>query len=305
MPTNVTSLQSTRWCFTLNNYTDAEHAAVSDLLSGDSVKYAVVGREGTDRTPHLQGFIVFKSNKRFNAVRSLLPRAHIEPTRAKSVVAAEYCKKELDFDEYGSIGHQGERTDLKELIAWGDQFCVEHGYPATEGDVAQAYPEAVVKFPRLVHLFELRAPTPILRPADSDLHSWQSAVLDEVMEEADDRKIKFFVDYEGGKGKTFLQQMMVSHRPDQVQCLGVCKRDDMAHMVDVRKSVFCINVPRGTMSHLQYPILEMLKDRMICSPKYNSTMKILRQVPHVLVFCNEDPDMDKMSMDRYDIVTLN
>jgi len=75
-------------------------------------------------------------------------------------------------------------------------------------------------------------------------------------------------------------------------------------MVDVRSRIFLVNVPRGQMEYLNYGVLEMLKDRMVLSPKYESSMKILLNCPHVIVFCNEDPDMSKMSADRYVIHEL-
>jgi len=59
------------------------------------------------------------------------------------------------------------------------------------------------------------------------------------------------------------------------------------------------------MQFLIIGLLENLKDRMVLSPKYDSKMKILRKTPHVIVFCNEDPDMDKMSADRYIINALS
>ena len=72
----------------------------------------------------------------------------------------------------------------------------------------------------------------------------------------------------------------------------------MAYAVDPDKRVFFINVPRLGMEFLQYSILEQLKDRMVFSTKYTSEMKVLRTNVHVVVFCNEMPDMDKMSADR-------
>jgi hypothetical protein len=83
------------------------------------------------------------------------------------------------------------------------------------------------------------------------------------------------------------------------------KRDDLAHAIDVSKSVFLFNVPRGSMEFLQYGVLEQLKDRVIFSPKYESTTKVILQKTHVVVFCNEEPDLTKMSADRYVIRNLN
>lgn len=306
MPTPIPNAQSTRWIVVINNPTSVDNDSVAELFTSNRVRYAVVGREvGASGTPHLQCFVIFRSNQRFSAVHNLLPRAHLEPARGTSLQASNYCKKDGDFDEYGELGGQGNRTDLKTIIEWGDKFCVDNGFPPTESDLAKEHPEAIVRYPRLINLFELRAPAPALRPVDSELYDWQTELVDKVSSPADDRSVDFIVDYEGGKGKTFLQQMLVSHRSDQVQILGVGRRDDMAHSVDASKRIFLINVPRGAMQYLQYTILEQLKDRMVYSPKYNSKMKILRHVPHVVVFCNEDPDMTLMSQDRYNIVMLN
>jgi hypothetical protein len=69
--------------------------------------------------------------------------------------------------------------------------------------------------------------------------------------------------------------------------------------VDESKRIFLFNIPRGQMEYLQYSVMEQLKDRMVFSPKYQSSTKLLRFVPHVVVFCNEAPDMEKMTADRY------
>lgn len=44
---------------------------------------------------------------------------------------------------------------------------------------------------------------------------------------------------------------------------------------------------------------------MIFSPKYQSSVKIIAHKVHVVVFCNESPDYDKMTGDRYNIVTID
>lgn len=107
--------QSKRWCFTLNNYSADEYAAVCSIES----TYLVVGKEtGENGTPHLQGFIVFSSNKRLAAVRRLIPRAHWEVARGTSEQAAEYCKKDGDFFENGDCPVNGgarERTRWDEV----------------------------------------------------------------------------------------------------------------------------------------------------------------------------------------------
>jgi len=55
---------------------------------------------------------------------------------------------------------------------------------------------------------------------------------------------------------------------------------------------------------LQYGVLEQLKNRMVFSPKYNSCHKIIRRISHVIVFINEEPDMNALTGDRYKIICL-
>lgn len=100
-----------RWCLTLNNYTCEEY----ETLLKHPCPYKVLGREvGKEGTPHIQGYMEFKTAMRFNAVRKLSMRAHWE-TAHKPEKAAEYCKKEKNFIEEGtpSWKRSGYRTDLE------------------------------------------------------------------------------------------------------------------------------------------------------------------------------------------------
>ena len=90
--------QSRRWCFTLNNYTDAEYLAITEW----GVRYMVIGMEtGETGTPHIQGFVIFNSNKRLTAVKELQHRAHWEIARGSTEQASDYCMKDGCFEEYG------------------------------------------------------------------------------------------------------------------------------------------------------------------------------------------------------------
>jgi len=132
-------LQSTRWCFTLNNFTPDEYANIKKL----ECKYSVIGKEVGDHggTPHLQGFIIFKKKLSLSGVKKLLPRAHLEVAKGTSVQAADYCKKDGDYDEMGEVPSQGKRTDLEaatDLIREGASML----------QVAESCPTTFVKFGR-------------------------------------------------------------------------------------------------------------------------------------------------------------
>lgn len=93
--------QGKNWCFTINNPTD-EDGQLLDALQ-DHVTYMVCGHEkGAEGTPHVQGFCVMKVNARLAKMKKLLPRAHLELARGTAAQAADYCKKDGDFKEYGT-----------------------------------------------------------------------------------------------------------------------------------------------------------------------------------------------------------
>jgi len=105
------------------------------------------GKEkGASGTPHLQGYVTFKQQKRLSALKKLLPTAHWEPAKGTSQHNYDYIannpeKPNPDYIEYGDIPTQGKRTDLKaacDLIKEGQSMTT----------VADAHPETFVKFSR-------------------------------------------------------------------------------------------------------------------------------------------------------------
>lgn len=115
------------WCFTINNYTDADLTEVENI----ECRYICYAPEiGDQGTPHLQGYIVFKSQRWLKAVSKLLKRAHLTPARGsgsdnKRYIQGPYSKngkeKPLNdkFCERGECPEQGKRSDL---VAYHDDI---------------------------------------------------------------------------------------------------------------------------------------------------------------------------------------
>lgn len=139
------SKQGRRWCFTLNNYTPEEEKHIIEAANENSCRYLVFGREiGSHGTPHLQGYVEFKSPKRAGAVKTFLGgrRVHVEVSRGTSSEASDYCKKDGDYFESGACGgHQGHRSDLDQAVE-----LISSG--ATVVAVAQACPAVFVRYHR-------------------------------------------------------------------------------------------------------------------------------------------------------------
>jgi len=295
------STKSRRFVFTINNPTEDDHQTVADFLDSERVVYGIVGREvGEGGTPHLQGFCVLAAPQRFSFLTThLCSRAHLEVAKAKSQTAADYCKKEGDFDEYGQLPDaQGRRSDIDLFKDW----VTSQSSRPSEREVARAFPGLYLRYrSAIMGLVEHLSPHPVFGGGD-DLRGWQhelDAILDE---EPDDRSIYFCVDPDGNSGKSWFVRYRLSKYPEHTQALSIGKRDDLCLCIDETKSVFLFDIPRGGMEFLQYTVLEKLKDQVVFSGKYQSSTKLLPHPVHVVVFCNEHPDESKMTNDRYKFI---
>lgn len=291
-----------RWCFTLNNYSQGEIQLINDVLSSEHIKYGIYGKEsGENSTPHLQGFIIFNECKRLAQVKNLVSqRAHFEAARGSSSQASDYCKKEGDYIEFGTFpGGQGKRKDFEVFRDW----IKEQDTHILEADVAEHFPSLYGRYrANCMSMVRLLARPPVL--VRGELRQWQRDLEQRLGNEPDDRTIEFIVDENGGKGKSWFTRYYITKNPDITQKLSVGKRDDIAHALDISKRVFFFDIPRSCMQFLQYSILEMIKDQMIFSPKYESITKIMPTKSHVVVFSNEEPDRTAMTHDRYNVTRL-
>lgn len=296
------SVQSRSWVFTVNNPREADIPMLTNLSEAPDCSYLIFGREvaPTTGTPHLQGFVAFLARRTFNVVRDALPPgSHIAIAR-RPKEAAEYCKKEGDYEEFGvfpdDLG-QGRRTDIERFVEW---IRTLDRYP-DQRTICREWPHVFARFHATLPSI-ITANLPERAAVEGELRAWQSDLITVLDGEPNDREVIFVVDPDGGAGKSWFCRYCLSRYGCQI--LRVGKRDDIAHMIDVSKSVFLFDVPRSQMEFLQYSVLEMLKDMMISSPKYNSIMKEMVSVPHVIVLCNEEPDFTKLSQDRYNIIRL-
>lgn len=121
------------------------------------------------------------------------------------------------------------------------------------------------------------------------------------MESQDDRKILFVVDQEGGKGKSFFADWLVAVKDAIVFDNG--KSADIKYGYNGQKMVV-FDLVRSSQEHINYEIIELIKNGRYFNTKYQSEMRIYGRDTKVLVLMNQSPDGDKLSKDRFDMFDL-
>lgn len=133
--------RSRDYCFTTNNYTEDDENLIFSLAF--ECKYIVVGKEvGESGTPHFQGFICWQNEKSLKQMKETLPAgSHIEARKGTFTQASEYCKKEGNFYEYGTLP-----MDQKQKGDAGKLSSEERWTLAKAGQFEQLPPEHYVRY---------------------------------------------------------------------------------------------------------------------------------------------------------------
>lgn len=89
------NLRASRWCFTINNFSEEDKEQVIALQDQATALIAETEHCGEgEGTPHIQGYVSFSSKKYRSWVSRLLPRAHLIPAQGGWKSNWVYCSKE-------------------------------------------------------------------------------------------------------------------------------------------------------------------------------------------------------------------
>ncbi len=277
------------WCWTLNNFTADERAAID----GASVTYIVYGEEvGDEGTPHLQGFVQLTKKMRLKSVKTLLgDRLHLEKMKGTVDQAVTYCQKDGKVTERGKKVVGGARTDLRTMHMaivdgsshmdmiekWGDRYIR-----------AKRSIDAAVKTTRTeVNIKRLRASM-----EEGTLNEWQKEVWSELGTQTE-RTILFVVDDVGNTGKTWFAKWLVGVHG--AFYTNTTEYNDVMYAYDSEPYVV-FDLARSA-GKINYGTLEAMKNGICFIKKYESRQKIFP--PPTVVVMTNDLDIDpKLSSDR-------
>lgn len=300
-----------RWCFTLNNYTEEEYkASTDDFASNHSPIFLIVAREvGESGTPHLQGFVHLSKKLRITQLKKIVSvRAHFEKAKGSDKDNEKYCSKEYQGNLYvfgrpvENCSEAGGRTVTyhqafdcaQALVKVGGEpynLLAVHGqYSGVYCQYQKAVESLARSYNKFTHIAKLKSEFQQVR-----LKVYQHNIVQIVDGEPDPRKIYWYWESQGNVGKTWLSKYLVVTRE--------AVRFENAKSADIKYSykgekIVIFDYTRSQMDHLNYEVLESIKNGIYFNSKYESDMRVFA-TPHVVCFANSPPDQSRMSGDRW------
>lgn len=103
-------------CFTMYQYETFLDKMRQHLK--DEATYGVIGFEVCPDTgrKHLQGYVHYESQRSLNKFWKTWNHCHVEAAVGTPLQAAEYCKEDGVYEEYGALPVQGHRTDWEKAV---------------------------------------------------------------------------------------------------------------------------------------------------------------------------------------------
>lgn len=264
--TKTASVRSRTWMLTWNNYSEEEKDNFTKWVEENCIDYAINPEVGKNGTPHLQIFIEFKNPRTFSSLKKRWNKPHIEQCW-KPDKAKVYCSKE--------------DTRVGETI-----------------------------LPK-------KAP-PVKDPLEGlELKDWQKRLLAILNGEPDERKVIWIYDSVGNSGKTTLAKHLCIKYPDEALYLtggpSNCKYGVTSFLYSKTKGklernhrelkIALFDFTRSQDDRVSYQAIEEIKNGIFFNTKYESMM-VTYNKPHVVIFSNFYPELNKLSQDRWDIWDL-
>lgn len=257
---NTTKIRSA--VFTLNHFTDEEVQNLIEKFEG--CEYRFQEEVGTEGTPHLQGYVVFKNPRSFEALKKINKRAHWE--RTKNIHAARnYCSKEDTATGRFWEDNVPEKVKKPKKTPPRDPLANKNLHPW------QAEVLGIIN----------------LEPDDRKIY-W---IVDEKGGAGKTSLCKhiclthpYEALYVGGKASDMKYAVTEFIQENNLK-------------------IALFDFSRTQEDHISYQGIEEIKNGIFFSGKYESGMQIFDN-PHVFCFANFEPDYTALSEDRWHVINV-
>lgn len=250
-----------------------------------------------------------------------------EPTRNKPA-AIQYCIKEstaektnfvasFDVPDYLKqlakklpVAQRGEIAELCDKIAKASS-----AFEAIKENATSLKDVMAIKMIFDSKLIEI-SPKLVARYKTKTLRPWQKNLYDMVANpptEEDDRIVHWIVDKVGNKGKSFFCSYSVIQNPERT--LVITATGSVRDISDIIRNecmekkrepeVLLLDLSRTFEDRTSiYAMIETIKNGMLTCTKYKGAT-FMFVPPHIIVFANWMPQLEKLSMDRWNIMELS
>ena len=138
------------------------------------------------------------------------------------------------------------------------------------------------------------------------LRPWQEKLKLLLEGPRNDRTINWYWETTGNVGKTsFARYLAIKHGAFYI-CGSAkdmkCGLTTFSQKQNSFPKIVILDIPRDCVG-CSYKGLEQIKNGIFFSTKYESGMVVFNP-PHIVVFANEEPDIDRMSKDRWNVVEI-
>lgn len=316
--------RSRTWMFVFNNWNPEQLQAI---LEEDCIWVCCCEEVApTTGTPHLQGYYLFKNPVNWSGLCQRHPGCWFKPANGscehnyryvtktrperidsttKQLVPADVPNPPESFHEAGIRPSFTARIE-----AWAANS--KKGGEATQELWDQAYEAAklgdwdsipknilIANLSNLQRIYQLERAK--VQPMENvNLRLWQQELSDILEGPVNPRAIYWYWEETGNVGKSFMASYIQRNLGGTVLSNG--KTADIAHVLDQPKIV-CFDLARDSVDHLNFSVMEDIKNGRIFSPKYQSICKAFDS-PHLVVFANYPCPHGKFSADRLQEVNL-
>lgn len=259
-------------------------------------RYSIVHEVG--KTGHKHTHILLEFNGRFDSTNSRIFDYHELHPNIRKVTSTDHwnnCVKYLSKQNTPYTNIQNVQNVIEKL--WENK------------NVSEALLNVCTNLSEVGGIIAAmdRKPLDLEDEPETSWFPWQQELYDELSVKCtDDRKIIWYYDDEGCSGKTKFSIHMGRYKGAITST-----NSDPYHVATIidgfvkqkgRDSILIIifNFTRDYNNHKIYSAIEQCKDGMITVSKYHSRT-LYFDSPHVVVFSNAPPHLDKISKDRWEI----
>ena len=225
------------------------------------------------------------------------------------------CKWYLFQEETGESGTphlQGcvcliKKQRMSQLKIWEPQI---HWEPTHNVKASIVYCTKMASRTGKIYSYNVKLPQiekPLKLLKEEDFYPWQRHIFKSINEEPSDRKIIWIWETIGNVGKSSFAKLLCA-RHSALICSGKgadCKYNIVKYHQKngVYPELIIFDIPRSNLGYVSWTAIEEIKNGLFCSSKYESDMVIMNS-PHVICFANDEPDYDKVSLDRWEVYEI-